>query len=89
MLVLNRLDSESCDYTLALHVGRLHVINVAGVGHLLNVDARLLLGASDGSDDSMLDHVLQVRKSTPDISKVLEGVCPGTGVPIAAKQNEK
>lgn len=68
--------------------GHLHVINIAGVGHLLNVDACLLLSASDGSDDSLLDDVLQVRKSAPDVTKVFEGVCPGTRVPIAAKQDE-
>lgn len=65
-----------------------HVINITGVGHLLNVDACLLLGTSDGSDDSMLNDILQVRKSTPDVSKILKGVCPGTRVPIAAKQDK-
>lgn len=68
--------------------GHLHVINIAGVGHLLNVYACFLLGTSDGSDDSVLDDVLQIRKSTPDVPKVLEGVCPGTRVPIATKEDE-
>lgn len=67
--------------------GLLHVIDITGVGHLLNVNARLLLGASDSSDDSLLDDVLQVGKSTPDVPKVLEGVRPGTRIPIAAEGN--
>lgn len=68
--------------------GHLHVINIAGIGHLLNVDARLLLGACDSSDDSLFDDILQVRKSTPDVAKVLKGICPGTGIPISAKEDE-
>lgn len=67
--------------------GHLHVINIAGVGHLLNIYAGFLLGTRDGSDDSLLDDVLQIRKSTPDVPKVLKGVCPWTGVPIAAKED--
>lgn len=74
---------------LSYHRGHLHVINIAGVGHLLNVYARLFLGASDGSDDSMFNHILQVGKPTPDVPEVFEGVCSGTGVPVAAKQSEK
>lgn len=66
----------------------LHVINIAGVGHLLNVDACLFLGASDSSDNSLFNHILQVGKPTPDVPKVLKGVCPGARVPIAAKQSE-
>ncbi|KAF3838953.1 hypothetical protein F7725_010721 [Dissostichus mawsoni] len=37
-----------------------HVVHVAGVGHLLDVDAGLLLGAGQRSDDGLLDDVLQV-----------------------------
>lgn len=70
------------------HFMHLHIIYIAGIGHLLNIDACLLLAACDSSNDSLLDDVLQVRKSTPDIPKILKGVCPGTWVPIAAKQNE-
>lgn len=47
-------------FVFSFHSVHIHVINIAGVGHLLNVDACLLLGASDGSDDSMLNDILQV-----------------------------
>lgn len=70
------------------HKVYLHVVNVTGVGHLLNVDACLLLAASDGSDDSMLDDVLQVGKPTPDVTKVFKGVCSGTRVPIPTMQHK-
>lgn len=68
--------------------GHSHVINVARVGHLLNVHADLVRGAGDGSDDSMFDDVLQVGKSTPYVPKVLKGVCSGTRVPIAGEQDQ-
>ena len=69
------------------HTVHLHVINITGVGHLLNVDACPLTGASDGSDDSLVDDILQVGKSAPDVPKVLEGVCSGTRVPIPTMQD--
>lgn len=72
-----------------LHRAYVHVIDITGVRHLLNVDARPLLGACDGSDYPMLNDILQVGKSTPDVSQILKGVCPGTGVPVSAKQDIK
>lgn len=65
-----------------------HVIHVARVGHLLKVHADLLRGAGDSSNDSMLDDVLQVGKSSPYIPQVLEGVCSRTRVPIAGEQDQ-
>lgn len=82
--ILCRTETHSC-FNHSIH---LHIINVAGVGHLLNVDSCLLLGAGDSSDNSLFDYILQVGKPTPDIPQVLKGVCPGTRVPISAKQDE-
>lgn len=64
-----------------------HVIDVAGVGHLLNVHADLVCGSGDSANDSMFDDVLQVGEPTPYVAKVLKGVCSGTRVPIAGDQN--
>lgn len=60
----------------------LHVINITGVGHLLNVDAGPLLGASDSSDDALLNDVLQVRESSPNVPKIFKRVCSGTRIPV-------
>lgn len=78
--------TQSADYFL--HRMYSHIIYVAGVRHLLNVDACLFLGACDGSNDALLNDILQVRKSAPDITKVLKGVCPGTRVPVSATTQE-
>lgn len=59
-----------------------HVVNVTGVGHLLYIDTRCLLSPRQHSDDCLLYHILQVGEAPPDIAHILEGVSPGTWVPV-------
>lgn len=62
----------------------LHVIHIARVGHLLEVDASFFLAASESSDDAVLNDVLQVGEAAPDVAHVLKRVRPGTRIPIPA-----
>ena len=67
----------------------LHVVDVAGVRHLLDVHARLLLGARDRPHNALLDDVLEVGEPAPHVAHVLEGVRPGTGVPVATERERE
>lgn len=59
-----------------------HVVHVAGVRHLLDVDAGFLLGARHSSDDGLFNNVLQVGETAPDVPHVLKRVCARTRVPV-------
>lgn len=60
----------------------LHVVYVTRIRHLLDVDARLLLGARHRPDDALLNNVLQVGEPTPDVAHVLKRVGARTRVPV-------
>lgn len=66
-----------------------HVVHVAGVRHLLDVHAGLLLGARHSSDDAVLDDVLEVREPTPDVPHILKRVGARTGVPVPGEDGDR
>jgi len=58
-----------------------HVVHVAGVGHLLDIDAGGLLDSTQQPGQRSLHQVLHVHKAPPDVAHVVEGVCGRTRVP--------
>lgn len=65
----------------------LHVVHIAGIGHLLDVDSGFLLAAGQSSDDPVFNHVLQVCEATPDVAQVLKRVSPRTRIPVSTAEN--
>lgn len=66
-----------------------HVIYVARIRHLLNVHARLLLGPRHGSDNALLNDILQVREPTPDVPHVFKRVGTRTWVPVPEDDRQR
>lgn len=66
-----------------------HVVYVAGVRHLLDVHAHLLLGARHGSHNALLNNILQVQEPTPNVPHVLKRVGARTRVPVAKEEKNK
>lgn len=68
-------------------ISMIHVIYVAGVGHLLQVNTKQGLRFTQELQDAMLNHVLQICKSSPDITQILSRVCPWPGVPVPTESH--
>lgn len=66
-----------------------HVVYVAGVGHLLEVNAERRLRLAQELQDAVLDHVLQIRKPSPDITQILGRVRPRSRVPVPTESHQQ
>lgn len=67
--------------SLGLPPAHLHIIHVAGVGHLLDVDPCLWGSPSLHPHHRLLHQVLNVDEAPPDVAQVAEGVSCRTWVP--------
>ncbi len=68
----------------------LHVVHVAGIRHLLDVNSRFLLAAGQSSYDPVFNHILQVGEAAPDVPHVFKRVRSRTGIPVStAKHNHQ
>lgn len=59
----------------------LHIIHIAGVRHLLNVDACCLLDSSQYAAHSALHQILDVHKAAPYVAHVIKWVGSWTRIP--------
>ncbi len=64
----------------------LHIIYITWIRHLLDVNTSLLFGPSNCSDNAVINYILKVSKSSPNIPQILKRISPGTGIPIPANQ---
>lgn len=58
-----------------------HVVHIAWVGHLLQVEARAGVGAAEHTHGCPLHQVLQVHEAAPHIAQVRQGVRRRARVP--------
>lgn len=74
------IDQESSQhpFTTARHS---HIVHIAGVGHLLDVDASSLSNSGKHSAHRSLHQVLNIHETTPNITHVTEGVSSWTRIP--------
>lgn len=49
-----------------------HIVHIAGIRHLLHVDARVLLHSSQDLAHSFLHQVLDVHKAAPNVAHVIK-----------------
>lgn len=62
----------------------IHVIDIAWIRHLLDVDSSLLFSSCYCSDDALLYNILKVRETAPNVPHVLKWVSSGARVPVTA-----
>lgn len=74
------IDRESSQhpFTTARHS---HIVHIAGVWHLLDVDAGSLSNSGEHSAHRSLHQVLNIHETTPNITHVTEGVSSWTRIP--------
>lgn len=58
-----------------------HIIHIAGVGHLLDVDAGCLLNSGQDAAHSSLHQVLHVREAAPNVAHVIKWIGCWTRIP--------
>lgn len=58
-----------------------HIIHIARVGHLLQVEASAGVGATEHAYSRTLQKVLQVHEAAPHVAKVHQRICGRAGVP--------
>lgn len=58
-----------------------HIIHIAGVRHLLNVNADCLLNSCQDAADGSLYQVLDVHEAAPDVAHVIKRIGCWTWVP--------
>lgn len=63
------------------------VIYVAWIWHLLDVDPEWPVVACVNFNDAVFNHILQVSKTSPDVSLVLHGVCSRTRIPVPERED--
>lgn len=67
----------------------LHVVHIAGIRHLLDVNSRFLLAAGQSSYDPVFNHVLQVGEAAPDVPQVFKRVRSRTGIPVSTAKHTR
>lgn len=66
-----------------------HIIHIAGVGHLLDVDACSLLNSSQDSAHSSFHQVLDVNEAAPNVAHVIKWVSCWARIPKPEEVNAK
>lgn len=66
-----------------------HIVHIAGVGHLLDVDASGLLNSSKDLTHSSLYQVLDVHKTAPNVAHVIKWVSCWARIPKPDEKYQK
>lgn len=73
------LQHENSDNDLYRNV---HIVDIAWVRHLLDVDSSLLFSSCYSSDDALFYNILEVGETAPNVPQVLKWVSSGARVPV-------
>lgn len=66
-----------------------HIIHIAGVGHLLDVDAGCFLNSGQDAAHSSLHQVLDVHEAAPNVAHVIKWVSCWTRIPKPEKKKKR